>query len=216
MRKRGYAILLVFIVFSISSFLYLLPKVKKELMKDVQDKNPVTGMLDTAEHFWIYFYKEDCRYCQNIEEDIQQFAKSEEVHYIDVETFEATSYDWEQHGNKYDVNIGEKQKDIIFYNYLTSKDIKEKYNPLEYKIVLVTEDNQYLYLDKEIGKVYAISTHPQLDEHSFLGEQLVLPGVPMLLEVKSRHIKKYYFDDKEIINFLESSTEPLDSYWNIE
>ena len=30
------------------------------------------------------------------------------------------------------------------------------------------------------------------------------------------NVPNFYFDDKEIIDFLESDTQPLDKYWNLE
>lgn len=44
----------------------------------------------------------------------------------------------------------------------------------------------------------------------------ILAGVPTLLEFKDHKVINYYFDDKEIIGFLNSNTKPVDEYWNLD
>lgn len=41
-------------------------------------------------------------------------------------------------------------------------------------------------------------------------------GVPALVEFENHKVINFYFDDKEIIDFLESDTQPLDKYWNLD
>ncbi len=46
--------------------------------------------------------------------------------------------------------------------------------------------------------------------------EIVLPGIPMLVEFDDNRIVNYYFDDKEILHFLNSETEPIGKYWNLD
>ena len=47
-------------------------------------------------------------------------------------------------------------------------------------------------------------------------ENFVIPGVPMLVEFDNHEVVNYYFDDIEILEFLGSSTKPVNEYWNLE
>lgn len=85
-----------------------------------------------------------------------------------------------------------------------------------YKIVWANEGYVAVNPEKRQGKIYAISTHPVLEEKDLQLDNLVVPGVPMLLKIEEGRITEYYFDDKEIINYLNSDIDPLDNYWNIE
>ena len=73
-----------------------------------------------------------------------------------------------------------------------------------------------LHEGKEAGKVYAISTHPNIKKEELSEKKFVLGGVPTLVEFENHKVINFYFDDKEIIDFLESDTQPLDKYWNLE
>ena len=69
---------------------------------------------------------------------------------------------------------------------------------------------------KEAGKVYAISTHPNIKKEELSEKKFVLGGVPTLVEFENHKVINFYFDDKEIVDFLESDTQPLDKYWNLD
>ena len=119
---------------------------------------------------------------------------------------------------KYDVEIGEKDSTgkIVFYDGLDENLIKEKYPPIHYKIIWANENYAALHEGKEAGKVYAISTHPNIKKEELSEKKFVLGGVPTLVEFENHKVINFYFDDKEIIDFLESDTQPLDKYWNLD
>ena len=141
------------------------------------------------------------------------------VYEIDAEACKGTrNYDWDSHEKKYDVEIGEKDSTgkIVFYDGLDENLIKEKYPPIHYKIIWANENYAALHEGKEAGKVYAISTHPNIKKEELSEKKFVLGGVPTLVEFENHKVINFYFDDKEIIDFLESDTQPLDKYWNLE
>ena len=105
---------------------------------------------------------------------------------------------------------------IVFYDGLDENLIKEKYPPIHYKIIWANENYAALHEGKEAGKVYAISTHPNIKKEELSEKKFVLGGVPTLVEFENHKVINFYFDDKEIIDFLESDTQPLDKYWNLE
>ena len=195
----------------------LAPNAKKELTNN--DQMSVDNMFDIKDHFYVLFARDDCRYCENIENDIDNLSKKANVYVVDPELCKKIkSYDWDAHELKYDVEIGEMQDDgnILFYHDMTEKNIKEKYPPIDYKIVLVNDRYAELHEGKEVGKIYAIYTHPVLDETDLTVDNFCVPAIPMLIEFDQNKVVNYYFDDKEIIAYLNSDTEPLDKYWNLE
>lgn len=67
-----------------------------------------------------------------------------------------------------------------------------------------------------MGKIYAIYTHPVLENKDLMIDNFCIPAIPMLVEFDKKRVVSYYFDDKEIIAYLNSDTAPLDKYWNLE
>ena len=105
---------------------------------------------------------------------------------------------------------------IMFYDGMNENLIKEKYPPIFYKVIWANENYAALHEGKEAGKVYAVSTHPYIKKEELNKDKFVLGGVPTLVEFENHKVINFYFDDKEIIEFLESDTQPLDKYWNLD
>lgn len=197
--------------------LKLLPMVEQENI--AYENISIKNFFQKDGHFYVYFYRDDCRYCLNVDEDIDKFAETNIVYKVDAELCKGVqNYDWDNHEEQYDIEIGRKDDagEIIFYDNLSEKDIKEKYDPLNYKIVCANERYAELHVGKEVGKIYAVLTHPKLRDDDLKAENFVIPAIPMMVEFENHQVKNYYFDDKEIIAYLKSETKPLDLYWNLE
>lgn len=206
----------VFLIVCIGIGVILFPKVKEE---SIAYTTSIEDLFEKDGHFYVYFNRKECPYCDNIKNDMEKFKKTDTVLEIDAEACSGTrSYDWDAHEKKYDVEIGEKDNNgkIIFYDGLNEKTIKEKYPPIHYKIVWANENYAAVHDGKEAGKIYAISTHPDVKEKDLRKDRFVLGGVPTLVEFEDHQVINFYFDDKEIIDFLESDTQPLDKYWNLD
>lgn len=172
-------------------------------------------MFERKDHFYVYFYKRKCKFCNNIEDDMQTFCENNMVFVNDTEKMEGINdYDWIEHEQKFDVEIGIKEGDeIMFYGNKTREIISQEYPPLKYDILLV--DSTYAELhNKTENHIYAISTHPNLTQDDF-DNKITIPGVPMLLEFNQGKVINYYFDDKEIIDHIQSDTKSLNEYWNL-
>lgn len=220
MRKITISIIAFICILFLGVIIYFLfPKVKAEIISDDLNQKTIEEMFAEKGNFYVYFSRKDCRYCENIDADIKDFASRENVYTVDPELCKnIKSYDWDKHELENDVEVGRMLEDgkIEYYNDLTEKGIKEKYPPLYYKIVLANEGYTELHKGKEEGKIYAISTRPTLEDSDFQVDNFVIPAIPILIEFNNNKVVNYYFDDKEIIDFLESDTVPLDKYWNLE
>lgn len=217
-RKIILPVIILIICFSIILFL-LYPKVSEEISNININQMSVEDFFTYDGNFYIYFSREDCRYCLNIEEDINEFEKEKKVYRVNPELMkDIKNYDWTEHELKYDVKIGEltDNGEINFYNGLTEENIREQYPPLYYKIILVNDGYAELHKGKEVGKIYAIYTHPELLQNELQIDNFIIPAIPFLVELQDHKVINYYFDDKEILNFLGSKTFPLDRYWNID
>lgn len=55
-----------------------------------------------------------------------------------------------------------------------------------------------------------------MEKEDLKKDNLIIPAVPILMEFRDHEVINYFFDDKEIIGFLNLNTKPLDSYWNLD
>ena len=181
MKKKNIIISIacsIFFIICVGAAIILFPKVKEET---IAYSTSIEDLFEKEGHFYVYFNRKECPYCDNIEDDIKQFKKENAVYEIDAEACKGTrNYDWDSHEKKYDVEIGEKDstRKIVFYDGLDENLIKEKYPPIHYKIIWANENYAALHEGKEAGKVYAISTHPNIKKEELSEKKFVLGGVP--------------------------------------
>ena len=118
-------------------------------------------------NFYVYAQRSGCPYCDNVKDEIIQFAKSNSLFVLDTQADEnkdAKDYDWTNHHIKYDEEIGEVVNGKnIFYDGLTRNTLKNKYSPLDYTIKAADKDFVKLNEDKVIGKIYAVRESPIID-----------------------------------------------------
>ena len=117
----------IFFIICVGATIILFPKIKEET---IAYSTSIEDLFEKEGHFYVYFNRKECPYCDNIEDDIKQFKKENAVYEIDAEACKGTrNYDWDSHEKKYDVEIGEKDSTgkIVFYDGLDENLIKEKY-----------------------------------------------------------------------------------------
>lgn len=159
------------------------------------------SLLQNEEEYYLYFYKSDCPYCQEVDEKILQLSKKETIYILDCnqEQNRGKKYDWTTsiHDLKqigFIDDKGEKQ----FYaqeneqKYLNA-DVFNKYGKKQYyKVDVMTNEE-----DNEIICVKMIT--PEID-YSIVDkwEDIVIAGVPTLLHVTNGKIDEFYFDSPDI------------------
>lgn len=222
MRRKKYSTIIILLI-SISfiiGIIVTLPKAMNEMkVNNINQQISMNEIFNKKGKFYVYFYKNDCPYCINIDDDIKKFNNDNTVFYLNIDEAEEKMgvYDWNKHKVKFDVEIGEKVEATIKFTDGLNEDTIEKKYPFEnYMIKLADQKYAQFYQGIEVNKIYAVSTHPQLSENDLEENNFVIPGVPLLVEFSNHKAVKYYFDDKEIIRFLNSNTIPLDSYWNLK
>lgn len=177
----------------------------------------ITELLEQKEQdYYVYFYMKDCYYCNLIKEDIFNFANNNDnIYFIDltkVNSNERLVYDWEKFNTENDIEIGTSKdgKTIDYYNgeneekYLNSN-VKNKFGKKkQYEIKIA--DSEYLKTNKnaDLGKVYAKEIIPEIDYDKYKkGDKLMLGGAPTLLHINQGTIDNYWFDSRDISDFLK-------------
>ena len=170
-------------------------------------------------NFYVYAQRSGCPYCDNVKDEIIQFAKSNSLFVLDTQADEnkdAKDYDWTNHHIKYDEEIGEVVNGKnIFYDGLTRNTLKNKYSPLDYTIKAADKDFVKLNEDKVIGKIYAVRESPIIDYTDATKDNFIIAAVPMLYHIENGNIENFYFGDAQILQFLVSNKLPLDEYINL-
>ena len=154
-------------------------------------------------NFYVYAQRSGCPYCDNVKDEIIQFAKSNSLFVLDTQADEnkdAKDYDWTNHHIKYDEEIGE---------------VVNGKNILDYTIKAADKDFVKLNEDKVIGKIYAVRESPIIDYTDATKDNFIIAAVPMLYHIENGNIENFYFGDAQILQFLGSNKSPLDEYINL-
>ena len=85
-KKIVIAVSVVFIMICITfAALFLVPKVREEIGKDgLIEQWSISEIFDYDGQFYVYFYKDNCPYCENITDDIKLFEQENKVFLINV------------------------------------------------------------------------------------------------------------------------------------
>ena len=146
-------------------------------------------------NFYVYAQRSGCPYCDNVKDEIIQFAKSNSLFVLDTQA--------------------DENKDAKDYDGLTRNTLKNKYSPLDYTIKAADKDFVKLNEDKVIGKIYAVRESPIIDYTDATKDNFIIAAVPMLYHIENGNIENFYFGDAQILQFLGSNKSPLDEYINL-
>lgn len=164
--------------------------------------------------YYVYFYEENCPYCKEVKDRINQFAESgESIYAINYDNIfnRVNKYNWEEIEAKYNKKIGtvDEKGNKNFLpgeseeKYLNSTETNQYGKVIRYQIIEITEDNVNQFTDLEIGDLYIEIQTPEIDYSAVAkAKDLIIAGVPTLLHIENGKIEEFYFDSIEIEEFL--------------
>lgn len=180
-----------------------LPKISKSAMFTQQQDS-----------YYVYFYRENCPYCNNVKEVINQFAaQGNAIYGVDCALAEnrTRGYNWTQLKQKYNRKIGwvdeagEAQylpgESAEKYLSCTEQNLYGKTN--RYNIVEITAYNMEEFAGSKIGDLYADIQTPEIDYGALTDpDELSLGGIPTVLHITDGQIDNFIYDDVEIIPYF--------------
>lgn len=178
--------------------------------------SPRYTLLKNEDPYYVYFYKSDCPYCEDIEDEIKKFAdnKNNTVYFVNTKQSKSDiiEYDWISLNSENDIEIGTSKdgENIEYYDgesedkYLNCQELNEFGKIKRYKIVIADDD----YLEKnrnaKKGYVYASLQTPEINYNDlYMGREPIIAGVPTLLKIEKSGVTEFYFDSVEIKPYLE-------------
>lgn len=213
--KRAFVIVVsvgvLIILFSVAGFYNFRSQDVYAPLNDIGRKEILNQKEDD---YYVYFYKQGCPYCKKIQDSFLDFAGDHIVYIVDMDkkSNNKNKYNWEEHSELYDIEIGEvdAKGNIRYY----PGESEEKYvNSEEYNIYgkknvysIKIADESYVAKNKnaEIGKVYAKLDTPVLNYQAMDSDSIMIAGSPTLLHIKEHKIVNDYFDSTEIQEFFDS------------
>ena len=155
----------------------------------IEKEDLLNNPAEDGDSYYIYFYKEGCPYCKEVEDDIKEYVSGHSTMYfvnMDEKSKDYKKFDWNKFHEENDIEIG-----------------KIKSNG---KIEYYEGDKEYLKTNKKArkGYVYASLETPNINYYTLTPEdEVTIAGVPTLLHVKDNRVDKFYFDSVEIKPALE-------------
>lgn len=181
----------------------------------IEKENLLNNQEEDGDSYYIYFYKVGCPYCEEVDDDIKEYARSHSAIYfvnMDEKSKDYKKFDWNKFHEENDIEIGKVKSNgkIEYYEgeskekYTKSKEKDEYGKTKRYEIKKA--DKEYLKTNKKArkGYVYASLETPNIDYYTLTSEDdVTIAGVPTLLHVKDNKIDKFYFDSVEIKPAME-------------
>lgn len=218
MKKRGLIFIMIFIFCIVSMIIIISFKLNNaNFTYNDFEKTTLKEAFNKNDEYFIYLYKEECPFCEKLQETISKLNKSNKIYIINTaeETDNYKKFDWSSYLTENDKEIGtiDNEGNIKYYNNESeSKYIninqKNKYgNRMRYDILIA--DSDYLKVNKKakIDKIYATRLDPEIDYSKYKSDELLtIAGVPTLFHIKDRKIIGFYFDVEDIKNYVETKS----------
>lgn len=219
MKTKKRLILIIIIAIIAITGCYFLTQNNKgaySQFEHITTKNIFTRNINNPnDTYYIYFYNNDCQECHQIEDQICDFAKENDVYFINTEDKDPdnkiSEFDWSTFKTANDIEIGQvdKNKNIQYYDGENGKKYKNstelnRFNKVK-KYEIIIADEEYMKINKKAKKnyVYASLLTPEIDYSSLqIYSTVELANVPTLLEIKNYHVKNYYYDVEDIKQYI--------------
>lgn len=138
-NKRRIGISTAIIILVIVSLIFIFNTSKTE-----HDFITSSEVFNQEGEYFVYFWQEECRYCQEIEADIQDYEENGRLPLYVVDMTKPDNrelwYDWETHHDVNDVIIGYVEDGEEFYE----EDPEVYLNDSEIQYELIIEDEQII------------------------------------------------------------------------
>lgn len=172
--------------------------------------------VQDQDSYYVYFYYDYCPYCNEIKEELNEFAAiSGNVYRVDyaVSSNRVNGYNWTAVSEKYNKKIGwvDENGNKLFlpgeseekYINSTERNMYGKIN--RYDITVINSSNISQFPGASVGDIYTDIQTPEIDYASVSNPaDLTIAGVPTLLHISNGRIDEFYFDSVEIADFLET------------
>lgn len=219
MKKKlfGLGIVCIAVIIGIAGFLLykVYNTVASNPYKELQSIK-LDEFFDKQGEYYVYAQRAGCPYCDNVKDEIINFAKQNDLYVFDTRAKENEGfkdYDWDKHHIEYDQEIGEiVDGEMLLNDGLIEENLKDEFSSVDYTIKKADEEFVELNEGKEVGKVYAIRETPIIDYSDTTSNNLTIPAVPILYHIRDGKIVNYYCGDVPILDLLGSDKKPLDKY----
>lgn len=216
--KKRLIVIVIIAIIAIAGCYFLTQRSKGAYsqFEHITTKNIFTRNVNNPDNtYYVYFYNNDCQECHQIEDLICDFAKENDVYFINTENKDPdnkiSKFDWSAFKTENDIEIGQvdKNNNIQYYEgenaqkYKNSTELNRFNKIKKYEIKIV--DKNYLKINKKAkkGYVYASLLTPEIDYSSLqIYSSVELANLPTLLEIKSYHVENYYYDVEDIKQYI--------------
>lgn len=215
-KTKKTLIILASIVLGIVLISILNSKVEKDPFKDFQQVLPQNIFSIKDEEYYVYFYKPNCSYCEDIEKDIRYYAMTSSSFYLSNtqnEEAKTSDFDWKSFHEKNDIEIGKLNRSgkVEFYSgeseekYTKSKE-KNAYGKIKrYEIIEAKDDYLEMNSQAREGYVYASLQTPDINYYEISkDDEMIIASVPTLLFIKDGKVQDFYFDSNEIKEVIQN------------
>lgn len=208
--KKTFIFLIVAILFlGIVTFINYIRKGTNDPYTSYRAIAPET-ILKEEDRIYIYFYKLNCPYCEEIEDDMKWYGKTKSTLYfcnMNNEKDKFKSFNWQKFHEENDIEIGKANSDgkIEFYEgqsknkYENSKETNAYGKTKKYEIIIA--DEEYLKTNRKAkkGYVYASLKTPEIDYSTCISaNDIIIPYVPTILVIEDGKITEFYYGPEEI------------------
>lgn len=172
------------------------------------------ALSEDQKDYYVYYYMKDCYYCNLIKDEVFEYANNNDnIYFVDLKKYNSDreSYDWETFNTENDIEIGTSSdgKTIEYYEgeseakYLENLEVNKYGKIKQFEIKIADQDYLNTNKNAELGKVYATQLIPEIDYSQYkAGDKMVIAGAPTLLHIKNGKIDGFYFDSRDIGEFL--------------
>ncbi|MBM7540963.1 hypothetical protein [Amphibacillus cookii] len=195
MKKTGLAII-IFIGMTILT-LIILTQISSDKSDNIQksaDINTISAadsFQQDDDHYFVYFWQEGCVYCEQIEDEMVDYANNGEIPIYLVDMLENENqsawYDWEAHHQQYDQVIGE----VIDGEEQLYQDTESLDSEVNWSIT--TDDND---------QIIAVHQTPYPNLEPLQADQLEITGTPTLIYFEDQTVSAYAIGDEEVTAIL--------------